>query len=316
MLGLIGKNPKFHKKTAWPRGSNGPLVLNGTTLNLPAGSIKDYKGVSLINGAVLNILPGTGWTAIGCFGNFTVDATSRIKLNNCETIFGANLTAIAPDKTVLTRAYGAVYGGDAGAAGDGTAGGAGTGTHGGGGGGGSGAGNNSDNINGGLGGGGGGDSGPGGDGGIGPGGNGVAGADGSSNGGHSVGGGGGGGAPGFHGGSLYLKVTGTISVSGVNFEAIGGDAGNGADGGGAGDPTGSSFGGGGGGGGTGGSGGTFKIRYKLGSVSGANCNVGFGAAGIAGNGGGHGPDMGGGADGLPGNDGSPGDPGVTDIASY
>jgi hypothetical protein len=323
----------------WPFGTDGALVIDNTVVNLVAGSTKDYSSITIINNGQLRIVynlatPNGGNipTIIGCSGNCTINTGGTITANQNAL----DLSDDTPDSypysntppagaVVSPVTYNAVLG-EGGIGGPSGLGGGGSSAfqgHGGGGGGldpgddslsspnwgTSGAGGqNSDSI-------------------VAPGvspiisgfsqfGNMGELADYTGFGGDAAGGGGSGGTRGLNGGCVYLQVKGTLSVSGVVFQALGS---NGGSGGGGGDaltePGSMANGGGGGGGGAAGNGGKWIIRYKLGSANAGNCNV---SGGTAGPGGPQGFAAGGDSnvDGNPGSDGAPGIAGTTDIASY
>lgn len=58
----------------WPEGALGDLVVReGTVLEVPAGSILDYSSITVEEHARIELLPGDGWTVIGCRGTFRLD---------------------------------------------------------------------------------------------------------------------------------------------------------------------------------------------------------------------------------------------------
>lgn len=324
----------------WPTGADGALSINGTNVNLAAGSIKDYSSISIINNGTLtliNSLPsnvGTIPTIIGCSGNLTINTGGKI-IGRCA-VGAAQMSAPYTNQTFTNTvpAGGAVSsvsfdyffkpGGAGGAAAISFGGAAAVYGHGGGGAGdgdggpseavgapttewgksGNGAPDNQNET---------------------PqigisaypnvfGNSGTQGESVEGNGGVTIGGGGAGGTRGMGGNCLYLQVAGTVSVSGVVISLFGGFGGDGGNGGLSFDPTGFAYAGGGGGGGAGGNGGKFICRYKSGSITGANVSVVAGAAGSGGPGGvGEGAIPTNGDDGIAGTD---GDNGTTDIATY
>lgn len=94
---------------SWPFGTDGALVINGTTLTL-APSTKDYSSVSIINGGILNI-SGSGsdvgqWMIIGCTGTFTLDSASKVIYDGVNLgKVTSSVTAVAPDGQVLSKTY-------------------------------------------------------------------------------------------------------------------------------------------------------------------------------------------------------------------
>jgi hypothetical protein len=329
----------------WPTGADGALSINGTTVNINAGDVKDYSSISIINNGILNVRGyaslgfgtnnGTAVTIIGCSGNFTVNTGGVIRLieDACgpsDVVSGSSYNATSPAGAVVTTpSYTAhiASGGTGGTSGiwpfpGSDAGGVG---HGGGGSGYDSGGNSSSGTWGTSGAG----SSYGSDGGIfgGPaghkpnvagfattGGGGGYGEAGEGYG-EGFGGGGAGGVRGRNGGCLYLQVAGTVSVSGVVINASGGNGGGGGAGGGANSADyGYGYGGGGGAGGAGGGGGKVIVRYKLGSIVSGNINVAGGSGGPGGAGGTD--DGGGGNHGTAGNPGTNGTNGSTDIATY
>lgn len=295
--------------TAFPSGKDGALSINGTTVFLAAGSVKDYSSISITNGGSLNITgPSAAWTILGCSGNFTIDSTSNI-VSNTNGIISGTTTATTPDGhalsyTINVIGIGGGYGGDGyeipGASNSGN----------GGGGGGLAPGDDASTIKGGNG---------------GANGTGLV-ATGAVNFGDmgddafddnqvtnpAYGGGGGGGGRGYNGGGLSITVGGTVSLTGsARIHVYGQEGGPGGAGGSA---TSNSFsaGGGGGGGGNGGSGGKIDFRWKgVGTNPTPFCVVNGGAAG-GGGGGGSGGDQGG----FPGGSGDPGANGSLVLSTY
>lgn len=241
---------------SWPTGKDGALLIDGTQVDLPAGSVKDYSSISIINGGVLNFLAGGAWNIIGCKGAFTFTDGSIITGFDGHH-HGGTFTATAPDGTALSYTIPASgSAGNGGVGGDGSFSGLGLlGSGGGGGGGGDSDGNPGTLTGGGK----GGDS----DSGTTLGGSGGAvyddtGSDGEFNPAVLAAAGGGGGAQGNNGQGLYFKLAGTVTVDASSYIYVSGDGGggggNGADG--------INYGGGGGGGGNGGSGGKIIIKTK------------------------------------------------------
>lgn len=331
---------------SWPFGTDGDLVINNTVVNITSGSTKDYNSITITNNGQLRIVNnlaasngGNVPTIIGCKGDCTINTGGTIVANmnalpiNTGIVDNYTYSNTAPAGAVISNVSYMTSLGEGGQGGiDGSL------TH---------PGATSDGW--GHGGGGGGDEdgfpptsdsnrwGSSGGGGASSDGSGVgaAGISAYSTGfsqtgnageysaevnvlNQAIGGGGSGGTRGLNGGCFYLQVAGTLSVSGVVFEAKGAAGGVGGIGG---DSetmvaAGEAYGGGGGGGGSGGSGGKIYIRYKLGSASAANCNVTGGAGGVGGAGGTWFTAPEGGADGSSGGTGSAGNNGTTDIASY
>lgn len=286
---------------SWPFGTDGALSINGTVTTLLAGSIKDYSSISIINGGELQIINSLGTgnggnvpTIIGCKGNATINTGGKITAN--QNALPANTSAptayfysenspSGAAVTPITYTTNLRSGGEGGASGGGMGGGASIAYgHGGGGGGNAAGGEPVDDSLWGI--------------------SGRGGADSSAvsanpitafpssfstngNDGSGVtdpaatGGGGSGGTRGLAGGCFYLQVAGTLTVSGVVFEAkgaAGGAGGNGGD-------SSAGFGAGGGAGAPGGDGGKIYIRYKAGTASAANCDVTGGTGGGQGAGG-------------------------------
>ena len=297
----------------WPRGADGALSIDGTTVKILAGDIKDYSSISIINGGVLEICNGPVYdgrdltlnngstpTIIGCSGNCTINTGGMIRaiynaLSDTQLGVGAQTySKTAPGAVVnpVQFSIGVRLGGPGGRSGDAFADrGSDIGTRGhGGGGGGNTDGANTSGANSWF------YSGYGGDsfGGFSGGsqlsaytdGFGVAGgaggADNNEGPPYSVGAGGSGGTRGYNGGCFYLQVAGTLSVTGTTFVANGSAGGAGGAGGDATDATSDGYGGGGGGGGSGGSGGKVFIRYKSGSAAAGNVNVTGGSGGAGG----------------------------------
>lgn len=296
----------------WPTGADGALSLNATSLTLPMGSVKNYSSISIINGGYLAIDPGTGWTVIGCSGNCTINTGGIIDLRSNQQIGPATETKTAPDGTSLSYTYPTNLGGDGGPSWSGN-GGAG-GTKQGGGGGSVGTGSDASGSTSGKGGDGSGDEEGGGAGGAtsdafidGFGAFGNNGTSGSGTSGVSGGGAGSGGVGGKNGANLYLKVAGTLTVSGAVILSDGGGGGDGGAGATGSDPTGFGIGGGGGGGGAGGAGGKVVVKYHAGSITSGNISVTGGVGGGAGPGAAGSPlspiDGANGADGALGSDG-------------
>lgn len=95
------------KKSSWPAGADGALVINNATITLDATNVpihKDYSSISITNNGILNILGGN-WVSIGCLGSFTVDATSKIQaISNGDTATNGtpiNYSDVAPDGMAL-----------------------------------------------------------------------------------------------------------------------------------------------------------------------------------------------------------------------
>ena len=62
----------------WPFGKDGNLVItSGQTVNIAAGSVKDYKNISVLSGGVLNIdcSSSANITVIGCEDTFLIEGT-------------------------------------------------------------------------------------------------------------------------------------------------------------------------------------------------------------------------------------------------
>jgi len=287
----------------WPNGADGPLIINGTTVNLTP-STKDYSVINITNGGKLKITSTDGaWMILGCAGDITVDATSSIEYRGIDwyPLINQNIVATAPDDMALSYfVFVSIGSGNGGqtfeglAAGEPVIGRAG-----------------GDNANTGNGAGGAATAGvghdatltaagdgaeadtggtpspaPGGDGGTALGQSGTAGTTvTASTPNYTDGSGGGGGFRGGMGGAIYIKCGGTITVLGT-ITVAGQAGGNGGDGGGAIDNP-ASFGGGGGGAGTGGNGGQLVIRAKGGDAGQltANTNLLGGPSGTPGNGG-------------------------------
>lgn len=304
----------------WPFGTDGALLINGTTVSLPAGSVKDYSSIVIINGGLLEFLPGNAWNIVGCHGNFTLDSTSSIQ--GVVGTTNGTFTATAPDGTSLSYTTADRKGGYGGTSGDGFYGAEGADL--GGGGGGAGASDQSgenphigpfgqDGTGGqqasgslppGLGGASYGDNGT----------DGPAANNGEFDFSDAEGSGAGSGSRGYHGQGIYIKIagsildgTGAITVSGQS----GGNGGNGGDGNcieqGA-------SGGGGGGGGAGADGGKIVIRKKSGTLS--NVTADAGTPGGGGSGGAASSVSGGAQDGNAGTNGEAGIAGTIDIANY
>lgn len=330
---------------SWPSGADGALSIDGTVVTLLAGSTKDYSSISIINSGELRIINdltisngGETPTIIGCSGNCTINTGGKITAN--RNAFAIN----TPDQFPTTHTYSlAAPSGSQVATPSFTTFFAAGGTggvngyfgpdpadiygHGGGGCGWGAAYSPQDDSLWGIAGGGTADS--------------VSGLDtdvitaypthfgetGAAGTGVNVnenistvfGGGGSGGTRGLAGGCFYLQVAGTISVSGVVFEATGQDGGDGGDGGDAHNAGLTEvIGGGGGGGGAGGNGGKIIIRYHAGSSSSANCAITCGSPGLGGIGGTATSDFdpGQAQDGSDGDAASVASDGSTDIASY
>jgi hypothetical protein len=331
----------------WPSGADGALVINGTTTKILAGSVKDYSSISIINNGILEICDGPTFngssiavndgsspTYIGCSGNCTINTGGMIRAthNNQSSLAlsGATYSSSAPSgAAIVTFSYNSGYG-QGGTGGDSFLNPGGTDFnlygHGGGGGGGFPASDTNQIAEGWAQSGTGGESSEGGGGGspVGPfyngsGTAGIRGADGFGDGsGLLVGAAGGsGGVRAYSGGGTYLQVAGTISVSGVVLVANGSDGAVGGDGG---DcfcfGFDSAAGAGAGGGGGGGYGGKWIVRYKLGTISSANCNVLAGGGGQGGAPGSGFTDGGDSYNGTSGNSGSDGIDGSVSIATY
>lgn len=338
----------------WPKGADGALSINGTTVNLAAGSLKDYSSISIINNGILEVVndpafennDGSLPTIIGCSGNCTINTGGLIRLRqNAGVRYSSTSATVSTTPpagasvTPVSYSYTTSFGGSGGETGGYYSGSANPGadsSQNGCGGGGAGGGNDGSGTPPGEDGGNTGDDFGWGKSGFGAtgsaGGGDISGADcygslpqsGSvGSGGETapigIGGGGSGATRGYHGGCLYLQVAGTISVTAatVVIDASGTDGGTGGDGapGGDGGTSDIGSGGGGGGGGAGGSGGAIIVRYKSGTFTSSNCNV---AAGSGGTGGiaGIGAGVSISVDGTPGAAGSDGSTGSTNIASY
>lgn len=324
----------------WPTGTDGPLSINGTNINLPAGSIKNYSSISIINNGTLTItnsLPsnvGCIPTIIGCSGNLTINTGGKIIGRSAAGATQMSAPYTNQTFTNTVPAGGAIssvsfdyFFKPGGAGGDASSGSGGAALVYGHGGGGAGDGNGGNSVAVGT------PSTEWGKSGDGapdnqfgnsafgtpayPSSFGAMGSPGEAQegtGGITIAGGGAGGTRGLGGNCLYLQVAGVVSVSGVVINLFGGFGGDGGNGGTAIDFTGSAAGGGGGGGGSGGNGGKFICRYKSGSITGANVSVVAGAAGNGGPGGvGEGIVPSTGNDGIAG---TGGDNGTTDIATY
>lgn len=338
------KSPRGPSK--WPMGRDGRLYIDGTTVQIVAGVMKDYSSITIINNGVLQIVgvttlgftdpaQGVTPTLIGCAGDFTINTGGKIEaiengLDYTNSITGVYSYSRTTYSGVLTGAV--VYestilsGGDGGQSGYGEPGGNDTDYttgHGGGGGGKTSGLNTSVDYWG--------RSGDGGestdayvtsgkspyDFGFGVGGD--PGYGGETSGQDSFGGGASGGIRGTCGECVYIQIGGIAKVDGVVIYAQGSDGGGGSDGGFASTSSGfSQYGGGGSGGGSGGGGGTIIIRYRFGSISSANCDVSGGLGGAGGNGGSYDSGVTGGSniDGNPGASGSDGVVGTIDIARY
>ena len=344
LLGCLGAG----KGAGWPNGSDGALSLNGTTLTIAAGSVKDYSSISIINNGHLRIVDGpplggtlatndgTQPTIIGCAGNCTINTGGKITALNCglgEFDYGAvsyqyNFSKVPPAGAVVTPIsftatmypggeggscdYGSIPGADAIGCGQG-GGGAGYGD----------GGETSVDI-------GWGKSGSGTEsstdanvaGGLNPfdvgfGYGGEAGTGGETAGVDSIGGGGSGGVRGYCGGCIYLQVGGTLSVSGSVIHAYGSSGGVGGNGGPAATTDGATaYGGGGGAGASGGSGGKVIVRYRSGSILSTNINVLGGPSGSGGEGGLADSPGGGAIAGGQGSAGTNGPNGSVDLATY
>lgn len=283
------------KKSApsFPTGKDGPLLINGTTTNLAAGTTKDYSSVTIINGGKLNYTGTSGlWSILGCSGTFTIDATSSIVCQTNGDGTSGTITGVTPSGHLLSYSYStnngglggeSIYGGDPPpdpAFGNATGGQA-SGTPG------------DPDIN---------VTGSGGDGLCPPsetitgaagvstlGANGIDGSQGSPQGsqiGEAVGAGGSGGFRGIHGGGLSITVVGTVSLAtGAKISVVGQKGGNGGFGAIANASGGSleNDGAGGGGAGSGGSGGKIDFLWKgLGTNPTAFCLTGGGLGGTGG----------------------------------
>ncbi len=297
-LTMMGVGPSGAGGPAWPKGSDGPLVLNADNILLNPGDVKDYSSITTSNFSSISISGGVGWVIIGCSGNFSDDGTLLIEGTSCDAITSQVISKVAPDGTVLSYTFVVSDGGNGGDNGDASAsGGVGASAVGGGGGGGPGQDGLSDGT------GGQGETGePGGNPGVFPGGAGESAGsafDGAP--------GGGGGYLSFGGGCLYMKIAGTISppASGVTF-AFNGQ--QGGDGGLGGDSV-LGYGGGGGGGGPGGCGGKLVLRTKTAYAPTVLLDGGVGGSGGGGGAGALG-------DGAPADGGQSGNNGVSDIATY
>lgn len=297
-------------------GADGALSINGTTVNIAAGSIKRYSSISIINNGQLVIQgfstygtgnPGHLPTLIGCSGNCTINTGGKIvatdNAGDPDDFYGSvsySALTVPFDSAVNpvsytregggggaggeTGGYGTIYGSDvAHGLGPYNTG------HGGGGAGYVDGGNTTDAEDWGV-------SGAGADSsefpgqaglsfGNAPGSTGNIGIGGENGGGVSVGGGGSGGVRGLSGGAVYLQIAGTATIDANTIDVRGSNGGNGGDGGIAESPDDAEYGGGGGGGACGGSGGYVWIRYKTGSVNASAAQVTGGVGGIGGVGG-------------------------------
>lgn len=319
----------------FPNGNDGALVINGTTVKILAGSVKQYSSISIINNGILqicnsadisgnpydvNVNSGVQPTIIGCKGNCTINTGGKIiAVTNASgpysktggTVYsktapaGSVVPVVSFTNYIVQGGNGGGFNGSPGAYGDlfgfgcggGSDNGAGGNTYGGYNGrfGESGSGSNGFHSSGGA-----------------PlygslQGFGISGNDGSSEGVKPSGGGGSGGTRAYNGGCIYLQVNGTLSVSGTVIYVSGGNGGSGGSG-----SYGYYTGGSGAGGGGGGSGGKLIVRYHAGAFSGpANASTG---SGNGGNGGyqGYGPDPGP----YDGSSGSPGNVGSYNIATF
>lgn len=282
---VYGKRVYVNCGGAWPYGLDGNLTIgNGETVEIAAGSIKDYNDVSIASGGILRITGNSvNFTIIGVAGDLTLAGTIECK---GSTAVGTG-TATTPDNIEITHTITQQNGGAGGVGGDGAgtnggAGGAQNSGNGGGGGGGHGEFGGIGFVSGGAGGSGAGGSAgngthPGSGGSVGTttngsnastvyGGNGGNGGGGGGGGGgysfevqNQGGGGGGGGLKGTHGKNIYIRVSGTFNGTDGIIDVSGS---NGSNGGNGGVGIGAGKGGGGGGGGAGGSGGKVYVRHS------------------------------------------------------
>lgn len=100
---------------AWPMGTDGALnIVALQTVNLAAGSVKDYSSITILPGGILNITGSSNSpTIIGCLGNF----------NNLGTIQGIDdgrwgqpllYSGVAPDSHAIRYSPSSGNGGNAG----------------------------------------------------------------------------------------------------------------------------------------------------------------------------------------------------------
>lgn len=337
------RNPRIFGP-GWPNGADGDLNIGaGVVFTLLAGSIKDYRNITIASTGELRIIyllesanGGNVPTFIGYSGNLNIPNGGKITSNynvlppNTSAINSYTYSQNAPDGSPLETATYTTYlteGGSAGGSGAGSPGGsADIFGHGSGGGGLDAGGNVTSDSQWGTSGNGGQDSvnasiAPGraaiSDGFNAPGFMGEYAS--SAEVGEVTGGGGSGATRGRSGGCIALigGPNSTTNVAGVCIEAKGQNGGTGGLGGDAENAIGAACGGGGGGGGAGGSGGKIYHRYPVGSsnLTAANCTV---TAGAGGNGGPGGIALSGSPliDGNPGAPGSDGNAGTLSIASY
>lgn len=310
----------------WPMGSNpggsggtitnGHLVVGNTqTHTLYAGTVYDFKSVTIQAGGTLNIA-GKGIVVLGSKGDVVINGNiTTSRWNDCGYTHSFNDGLGVNYSKTWTQSAGGNGGrgggsgglGGTSSCGWGAGGGGGNAMHGGvGGAGGSGQANGGNctwfNCGNGVGLGGQSTTSDGAAATVssagGKGGNGQGGGGGVGNC-YEGGGGGGGGGKGGHANSLVIKTRGSVSGTG----SISLQGGNGVNGGNGGKGAGGGSGGAGGGGGAGGSGGNLWIRYK-GTNTFTNINVSGGALGSGGSGGT------GGSNGAKGADGSAGSPGT------
>lgn len=310
---VYGKRVYVNCGGAWPYGADGDLTIgNGETVEIAAGSIKDYNDVSIAAGGILRITGNSvNFTIIGVAGDLTLAGTIECK---SSTAVGTGATT-TPDNVAITSTITQKNGGAGGNGGNAT--GVGVTANGA-------SGGSQSAGNGGLGGGGG-----------------AAAYTTKSNGSGIVGGaahygsspniqyadggdGHNGGAKGTHGKNLYIRVAGVFNGTGGIID-VGGSAGSNGINGHNGTLTGTFYGaaaggGGGSGGGAGGSGGKIYVRHSgAGNYTAPTYTVTGGSAGSGGTKGVHSDNGGGGASGVDGTNGSAGtagDAGSTDIAEY
>lgn len=126
MFGMIGINPKTKKASAaaptWPTGTDGDLIINGTTFTLDSSSgpiSKNYNNITIINSGILSLI-GSNWFSIGYAGTLTMDSTAVINCHqNGDNIANNSTntyTAIAPDGTSLSAGTLQSFGGTGGLA--------------------------------------------------------------------------------------------------------------------------------------------------------------------------------------------------------
>src|SRR5436190_16195582 len=70
--------PLANRRATWPSGADGALVIkSGETAQMVAGMLLDFSSVDIQSGGILEILPGSGWTIIGCAGDFNLRGTIK-----------------------------------------------------------------------------------------------------------------------------------------------------------------------------------------------------------------------------------------------